>query len=213
MSDEADFDAGEPLPPYHRMTSPTQPPDLSDARERAREARERAAKATPGPWYVEEVGDHRRDGTERDRIIPDVVRWRGYTNALNVGEDVPTAAFIASARSDVPTLWVDSLADEVERLRAEIAELSVKVDQSKAAIKHNRGLASRLREAVWDIDAHSTPLGSDEDGFVAGGYVVSVGAVHRALGIAGGTRKPCLLCKPSSHDCAADPSTPTNPTP
>jgi len=55
-------------------------------------------------------------------------------------------------------------ADEIERFCAEV---------------------ERLRAAILDIDAHATPLGEDDDGFVAGGYVVSVGALHRALGLVG----------------------------
>ena len=43
----------------------------------------------------------------------------------------------------------------------------------------------RLRDAILDIDAHAAPLGEDDDGFVAGGYVVSVGSLHRALALTG----------------------------
>lgn len=43
----------------------------------------------------------------------------------------------------------------------------------------------RLEAAILDIDAHATPFGEDEDGFVTGGYLISVGSLHRALGIVG----------------------------
>ena len=58
-----------------------------------------------------------------------------------------------------------------------------------------------LRAAILDIDAHATPLGEDADGFATGGYVVSVGALHRALGLVGHTASVCRQCSPESHDC------------
>ena len=61
----------------------------------------------------------------------------------------------------------------------------------------------RLRAAISDIDAHATPLGEDEDGFVTGGYLISVGSLHRALALAS-TAPPCRVCGPESHDCPAE---------
>lgn len=43
----------------------------------------------------------------------------------------------------------------------------------------------RLRDAILDIDAHAVSIGSDPDGFNSGGYIVSLGALHRALGVIG----------------------------
>ncbi len=60
---------------------------------------------------------------------------------------------------------------------------------------------SRLEAAILDIDAHATALGTDEQGFVTGGYVISVGSLHRALGVVGHTAPLCPQCKPESHDC------------
>ena len=43
--------------------------------------------------------------------------------------------------------------------------------------------ASRLSDAVGvihDLAQHATPIARDEDGFVAAGYTVTIGAVHRA---------------------------------
>jgi len=59
----------------------------------------------------------------------------------------------------------------------------------------------RLRGAVLDIDAHAAPLGRDEDGFVAGGYIISVGCLHRALGLVGHSAAKCTET-PCSHDGA-----------
>lgn len=58
----------------------------------------------------------------------------------------------------------------------------------------------RLRAAITDIDAHATALGEDEDGFVTGGYTISVGSLHRALALTS-TAVRCRLCSPESHDC------------
>ncbi len=41
---------------------------------------------------------------------------------------------------------------------------------------------ARLEAAIHNIDAHATPLGGEE--FVETGYLVSVGSLHRALGVA-----------------------------
>lgn len=61
---------------------------------------------------------------------------------------------------------------------------------------------ARLEAAILDVDAHATPYGTDADGFVDGGYIVSVGAIHRALGVVGHTSPKCRLCDPKAHDCA-----------
>ena len=59
-----------------------------------------------------------------------------------------------------------------------------------------------LTDAILDIDAHATGMGEDADGFVTGGYIVTVGALHRALGVVGHTAVKCRYCDPSQHDCA-----------
>ena len=62
----------------------------------------------------------------------------------------------------------------------------------------------RLRDAILDIDAHATPLGEDDDGFVTGGYLISVGSLHRALGLVGHTAPKCRLCDAGQHACGTD---------
>ena len=50
---------------------------------------------------------------------------------------------------------------------------------------------ARLREAILDIDAHAAPLAiNDEHGKL--GYIVSVGSLHRALGVIGYTSRKCV---------------------
>lgn len=44
-----------------------------------------------------------------------------------------------------------------------------------------------LTAAILDIDAHATAMGEDKDGFVADGYIITVGSLHRALGLIGHT--------------------------
>lgn len=62
--------------------------------------------------------------------------------------------------------------------------------------------ADRLEAAILDIDAHATALGEDGQGFVAGGYIITVGSLHRALGVVGHPAARCLRCTPANHDCA-----------
>lgn len=58
----------------------------------------------------------------------------------------------------------------------------------------------RLEEAILDIDAHAAPIGEDEDGFVSVGYTVSVGAIHRALGVVGRTAPKRGRIRPEAGD-------------
>lgn len=62
----------------------------------------------------------------------------------------------------------------------------------------------KLEAAILDIDAHATALGEDGRGFVAGGYIVTVGSLHRALGVVGHPAPRCLRCTPPSHDCPGE---------
>jgi hypothetical protein len=71
----------------------------------------------------------------------------------------------------------------------------------------------RLREHILDIDAHATPYGDipEEPGFV-GTYLVTAGALHRALGKIGHTAPSCeaelqrdyLLAERESHTTAVN---------
>lgn len=60
---------------------------------------------------------------------------------------------------------------------------------------HVTALADELRNAILDIDAHATPFGTDDDGFVSGGYLISVGSLHRALGVVGHSAAKCGGCR------------------
>lgn len=59
-------------------------------------------------------------------------------------------------------------------------------------------LINRLRDAILDIDAHTRPLDEDESGFIAGGYLISIGSLHRALALTGTAPK----CRECPHDSA-----------
>lgn len=56
----------------------------------------------------------------------------------------------------------------------------------------------RTVAAILDIDAHADALGEDDDGFVTGGYLISIGSLHRALGVIGHTAPKCRDC--GGHD-------------
>lgn len=59
-------------------------------------------------------------------------------------------------------------------------------------------MSGRLIAAILDIDAHAEPMGEDDQGFVTGGYFVSIGSLHRALGVIGHTAPKCRDC--GGHD-------------
>lgn len=64
------------------------------------------------------------------------------------------------------------------------------------------GERQRLVDAILDIDAHATAYGEDEDGYVNGGYLISIGCLHRALGVVGHSAAKCRHCGPEAHGCA-----------
>ena len=78
-------------------------------RDAAKVLRERAENATPGPWYVDEVGDI----GDKSAVL-EVARWRGYTNTVNLGEDRPTADYIATVHPGVGLALADWLDAEAE---------------------------------------------------------------------------------------------------
>ena len=69
------------------------------------------------------------------------------------------------------------------------AEPDAEPDDAEEAVTYWRGrwadTASQLTDAVGvihDLAQHATPIAHDTDGFVATGYTITVGAVHRAYG-------------------------------
>lgn len=65
------------------------------------------------------------------------------------------------------------------------------IDDLQAENARLRAQAEALKAAILDIDAHSTAMGEDGDGFITGGYIVTVGSLHRALGAVGHTARKC----------------------
>lgn len=70
-------------------------------------------------------------------------------------------------------------------------------NQQAEAEGYRRGVEA-VKHAVLDIDAHATPMGEDDDGFVTSGYFISIGSLHRALGVVGHTAPKCRDC--GGHD-------------
>jgi hypothetical protein len=56
----------------------------------------------------------------------------------------------------------------------------------------------RLRVIAKDITDHAAPIAEDDDGFVAVGYTVSIGAIHRALAALQGSSEIAGLMSKSS---------------
>jgi chromosome segregation ATPase len=89
---------------------------------------------------------------------------------------------------------VHALRAEAEQLTAELERLRdafIDATSHESIQKRDGRIATleaenaKLKAAILDIDAHATPLGTDADGFVSTGYVISVGCLHRALGLIG----------------------------
>lgn len=96
---------------------------------------------------------------------------------------------------------VNDLANRLTEAAERIAELEEDLSLANKATLELVKRGADLTNAILDIDAHATPLAQDEDGFAAGGYIVSVGAIHRALGVLGRSAGKCPTCEPSTHDC------------
>lgn len=90
--------------------------DLAALSKLAREAGERAEKATPGPWYVHWNSDSVR--TENGNLLLRVGR-------TPTDETHPNAPFIAGARQDIPELAaaVLMLIDHIQKLDSQVAYL------------------------------------------------------------------------------------------
>lgn len=70
--------------------------------------------------------------------------------------------------------------------------------QQSATQRVNEGIA-----IIADLVEHANPIGQDADGFVATGYTVTVGAVHRAKGWLQGALPNALIDKviSNTHQC------------
>lgn len=91
---------------------------------------------------------------------------------------------------------LDALEEDVVKARSE-AWKDLQAENARL-----REQVEALKAAVLDIDAHATGLDEDKDGFTTGGYIVSVGALHRALGVVGHAAskcKPGALCPPCAQ--------------
>lgn len=98
--------------------------------------------ATPGPWDVETIRD-----LDESFVICDVVRWRGYTNSLNFGEDRRTAEFVAQSRE-----WLPALVDEVEQLRAENERLRAGLAASSPSPAEIEAATDEIHSELFDAD-------------------------------------------------------------
>ena len=73
---------------------------------------------------------------------------------------------------------------ELRQTREQAEALATRAEQAEAR-------ETALKAAILDIDAHAAPFGDDADGFVTGGYIISTGCLHRALGVVGHSSRKC----------------------
>ncbi len=87
--------------------------------EAEQQIRERAEKATPGPWYA---ADGWRGGTFAKFLVQEPGELNGDGRYVGLPEDTE---FIANARTDIPALLstIDSLRAELAREREKVQEI------------------------------------------------------------------------------------------
>lgn len=88
--------------------------------------------------------------------------------------------------------WAPVLAAEVQELRAIRDHARRIIEVKDEQLDLFRAELDQLRAHILDIDAHATPFGDlpDDPGYV-GMYLVTAGALHRALGRIGRTAPSC----------------------
>lgn len=172
--------------------------DLGAIAARAAAAKERADRATMGPWRAVPYGNAALLPIEQDADGPDC-GWQIDAPGGEVADcgcdregDRDDAAFIAAARSDVPALAEDvaALVAEVEQLRFEevepypvvLADLRDEIDQLRA------GLAA-AREALREFEEWASGYATPRTGMGAGMHVerwppLHPGAIREMLHIA-----------------------------
>ena len=96
--------------------------------------KERAAKATPGPWY------HNR---HNEITTPNGARLAQTVTGLD-------AEFIATAREDVPALVA-----EVERLRAELADIIAVATEEASSLSYESGYEDIVTVAKKALEINS----------------------------------------------------------
>ena len=116
--------------------------------QRLQEIKQRAEKATPGPWKVYQDAISTRIGTEfmhpqLNGPVPVITDAYHVGGAISIYIDAADAEFIAHAREDVPALVV-----EIERLQNTIALHEVNKRNLDAMIEHKDAEIERLRKAL-----------------------------------------------------------------
>lgn len=147
------------------------------------------------------LSDHAGDQYGRSKVLDQVT---GKLQA-RLGEQAAeierlTIAWQAQQPQAELAASVHEAALQRERQRAEQAEADrdeLKIDNAlmsndQMELAKARKEVERLRQHILDIDAHATPYGDlpEEPGYV-GTYLVTAGALHRALGKIGHTAPKC----------------------
>lgn len=107
--------------------------------------KERAEKATSGPWYTEVDGDmYNWDG---ERIVYDVTNGEGASCVVMRSAD---RSFIENARQDIPKLVaeVDRLQSYITKIHAEISEYYSRDHRAKEQWKCIQSAYDLTKEAL-----------------------------------------------------------------
>lgn len=105
--------------------------------EELEQMKERAEKATAGPWYYEIDGDLWADG----QVVLSPLLTEHGVNVLNIRKT--DAQFIAHAREDVPRLVA-----EVERLQSDNEQYYAKIKRLKSSLISAMSLVDECPECV-----------------------------------------------------------------
>jgi len=134
--------------------------------DRIKEVRERANKATPGPWHTDSVGSESIFGqwvfVGPSEYEDDISSYKSPGVYIYAPDDAPSeedAEFIAHARDDMPFLLerIDELERENERLR--VAATAWMIDYMTTKYDKGPERETRVPEGYELVKSNATPMG------------------------------------------------------
>ena len=130
--------------------------------------------------------------TDEDRLEAQMdVTDAEWDEAICVSHFINGEALCIDGRPETLTAAVLEAVGYADLL-AEVENLHITVREDKRVVDRDAADVARLRAHILDIDAHATPYGDlpDDPGYV-GTYLLTCGALHRALGTIGYSAPSC----------------------